>query len=265
MKRVRLALALIAAALLATAAPASARITRSRSSASTTAPSAVAPSFWAPLASIVFGLGIEYQTDSEQTEFAIPFLLEYNVTERLKLILEPEYASIDSKSPDEPSLDGFGDLEAALDYEFLSERRYRPALSLEGRIKWPTASDPDLGEPGTDYTLGLIASKDFVFVELDLNVLYTFTGDREQGDAVEVSLASEWHVNRYVDVIAEVASVTRTGVFRNAGSGGRDDLEATLGLGWRISKNLRFEQGVVFSEGGGWAAVVAWEWNFGGD
>ena len=265
MKRAPLIPWLLVAGLAVAAVPASARITKTRSSASSTAAAGETPSFWAPLAAFVVGAGVEYQTDREQTEYAFPFLLEYNATERLRLILEPEYASIDSKSPDVRSLSGFGDLEAAVDYEFLSERRYRPALSVEGRIKWPTASDPDLGEPGCDYSLGLIASKDLVFVDLDLNVLYTFTGDREQEDTIEVSLAAEWHVNRYVDVIAEVASVTRTGGHQDGASGGRSDTEATLGLGWRVTRNLVFEQGVVFKEGGSWALVVAWEWNFGGD
>jgi len=265
MKDARLFRLLIVAGLLATALPAAARITRTRPSASSTAYSTPAPSIWAPLSAFVLGAGVDYRSDGEQTEYGFPILLEYNLTEKLKLTLEPEYASIVSQSQDVRSVSGFADLETAVTYEFLRERRYRPALSVEGRIKWPTAEDPDLGDPGRDYTLGLIASKDLVFVELDLNVLYTFIGDREQEDTVELSLAAAWPVNRYVDVIAEVASVTRIGDLRGEESGGRSETEATVGLAWNVSKNLKLEQGIVFKEHGVWEAVFAWEWSFGGD
>jgi hypothetical protein len=210
-------------------------------------------------------VGLEYQSDRDQTEYGFPIQLEYNLTEKLKLILEPTYTSIASKSEESRSVNGFGDLEAAVDYEFLSERRYRPALAVEGRIKWATAEDPDLGEPGNDYTFGLIASKDLVYFDLDLNVLYTFVGDREQEDEVEVSLATEWHVNRYVDLITEVSNVMRTKSLRDATNGSRNETEATVGLGWQINKNLRLEQGVVLKERGEWELVVSCEWNFGGD
>ena len=249
--------------ILAAALPAAARITRSRPSPSSTpgAPEGVSR-LLAPLYSLVIGSGVEYETDREQTEYGFPTFIEYNFSERLKLTLEPQFTSIVGKTPDVRSVSGFSDLETLVDYEFLRERRYRPAFSVEGGIRWPTAADPELGEPGRDYTLGLIASKDLVFVEIDLNALYTFIGDREREDEVEVALAAGWRVNRYVEIITEVASVTRLGSFR---SGTRNETEATVGLGWQVSKFLKFEQGVVFKEHGTWQAVFAWEWSFGGD
>lgn len=84
-----------------------------------------------------------------------------------------------------------GDLETSVEYEFLRERRYRPALNAEGAIKWPTATDPDLDTPGRDYSFGLIASKDFVYFDADLNVLYTFVGDAAEPDNLQVALAAE--------------------------------------------------------------------------
>lgn len=249
--------------LLATAPPSSARITRSRPSPSAApgTPEGVSR-LLAPLYSLVIGSGFEYETDDEQTEYGFPILIEYNFSERLKLSLEPQFTSIVGKTADVRSVSGFSDLETLLDYEFLRERRYRPALSVEGGIRWPTAADPELGEPGRDYTLGLIASKDLVFVEVDLNVLYTFVGDRDEKDEVEVALAAGWRVNRYVEIITEVANVTRLGSFR---SGTRNETEATVGIGWQVNDYLKFEQGVVFKEHGVWQAVFAWEWSFGGD
>ena len=260
--RVRFAL-LLTTGILAAVPPASARITRTRPSpsAAPTAPDRIS-SLLAPLYSLVIGSGVEYQTDSEQTEYGFPILIEYSFSERLKLAIEPQFTSIVGKTPDVRSVSGFGDLETSLDYEFLRERRYRPALSVAGEIKWPTAADPDLGELGRDYTLGLIASKDLVFMEADLNLLYTFSGDRGREDEFEVSLATGWRLTHDLELIAEVANVTRLGRSRD-GSG--NEIEATVGLGWQVSKYLKFEQGVVFKEHGLWEAVFAWEWSFGGD
>ena len=77
-----------------------------------------------------------------------------------------------------------------------------------------------------------------------------------------MALAEGWRLNCYVEIITEVANVTRLGSFR---SGTRNETEATVGVGWQVSKFLKFEQGVVFKEHGGWQAVFAWEWSFGGD
>ena len=258
--------ALVTAALVLAALPASARITRSRSTASSTsAAPGGKPSLLTPFYSLVIGGGFEYQRDKDQIEYGFPLLLEYNFSERIKLTIEPKFSKIVGRNPDVRSVSGFADLDTTLDYEFLRERRYRPALSLEGSIRWPTAEDPDLGDRGRDYTIGLIASKDLVFMDVDLNVLYTFAGDRDQDDTVEISLATEWHVTHYVGLIAELANARRMGSVRGPEAGELNEMEATVGLSWQVSKYLKFEQGIVFKEHGIWEAVFAWEWNFGGD
>ena len=257
---------LLAAALILLTLPASARITRSRSTASsTTAAPGGKPSLLTPFYSLVIGGGFEYQRDKDQTEYGFPILIEYNFSERLKLSIEPKFSRIVGRHADVRSVSGFADLETTVDYEFLRERRYRPALSVEGTIRWPTAEDPDLGDPGRDYTLGVVASKDLVIVDIDLNALYTFIGDHNREDTVEVSLAAEWHVTHYVGLIAEVAHVRRMGSLRGPGVGDRSETEATVGLSWQVSKYLKLEQGVVFKEHGVREVVIAWEWNFGGE
>lgn len=255
--------ALLAAGVVALSTTAPARITKSRST-----PSAVVdvpndtPWYLTPFYSILVGGGFEYQTDRDQTEYGFPLLIEYNFSEKLTLTLEPIYTVIDGKSPDIPSLRGFGDLDTTLDYELLRERRYRPAIGLEAAIRWPTAENPDLGSPGHDYTLGLIASKDLVFMDIDFNVLYTTIGGRGLADTVEISLATSWRINRELALIAEVADVHHLGTL--AGEQ-RDETEATLGLAWQVSHFLKLEQGIVFKEAGNWEAIFAWEWSFGGD
>ena len=168
-------------------------------------------------------------------------------------------------------------METSVEYEFLRERRYRPALSAQSIIRWPTASDPDLGVPGYDYSFGLIASKDFIYFDLDLNILYTWVGDREESDNVQIALASEWHINRRFDMIAEVVTTiggssgrVRRGrwavsAFREQRSSTNNVTEGTLGLAWHATRSLKFAQGVTYSSDHSWQFIVAWEWSFGGD
>ena len=240
----------LVAGLMALAGPASARVLKTRSTASET---------WAPLSAFVIGSGFEYHRDSEQAEYDFPILIEYNVSERLKLIVEPDFSRIVGRTPDVRSVSGLGDLETSVEYEFLRERRYRPALSMQALVKWPTASDPDLGTAGRDYSIGLIASKDLVLVDVDANVRYTFTGDREERDTVELSVSAEWHLNHRLDVLAEALTTIPIG------RGGRTESEGTLGLGWRVNSNLKIEQGAIYRSDHTWQFVFAWEWSFGGD
>gem|GEM_PF-1245230 len=251
--------------LAATALPASARML-------TTNPSASAS--WSPLSPLIIGGGIEYETDSDQTQYDFPLLLEYSLTEELKFTVEPTYVSIHSKSEDVRSVTGFGDLETSVEYEFLQELRYRPALSAKGIIKWPTAADPDLGTPGKDYSLGLIMSKDLVYLDLDFNMLYTFVGDPEQQNIFEISMAVNRPIFNKIDIEAEVVhsfggssrgqpgSLTGLGT---ADTGGGDETEGTLGIAWHVTKHLKLEGGGTYKSDGSWQAITAWEYSFSGE
>lgn len=249
------------------AQPVGARILKTRKTPSST---------WSPWSSLVIGSGLEFQTNSQETDYDYPFLLEYNFTEQLKLSLEPNFVSIAAKAKDARTVSGVGDLETTVEYEFLRERRYRPALGVEGVIKWPTASDPDLGTPGHDYSLGLIASKDFVYFDVDLNVLYTSVGGPAQQDNLQIALAAEWPLNHRFDLIAEVVTTIGSGGVRGQGSivglgraqegrGVGNESEGTLGFAWHANKYLKFEQGVIYKSDHSWQFVVAWEWSFGGE
>jgi hypothetical protein len=240
--------------------PAGARILKTKRSASSNS---------SPWSDLVIGSGMEFQSDSKETEYDFPFLLEYNLTERFKLSLEPNFVYIAANSKDSRTVGGLGDLETSFEYEFLRERRYRPALSAQGLIKWPTASDPDLGTRGHDYSLGLIASKDFVYFDADLNLLYTFIGDAREQNNLEIALAVEWHLNHRFDIVGEI--VTRLGGSGGPGQPGTlsglgsategnragNEVEGTVGLAWHASKYLKVEQGVTYQSDHTWQFVVS--------
>lgn len=259
---------LIAATVLASTPPAFAKILTTRPTAS---------SGWVTnsLAQERFtiGSGFEIQSDSDEVQYDFPFLIEYNFTETLNLTIEPDIVYIESKNPRNRSVTGFNDLETTLEWEFLSERRYRPAFSVQGAIKWPTATDPDIGTPKIDYSLGLVASKDLVLADLDLNLIYTFIGDCHMQNLIELSIAAEWPVNHYLSVLTEVVTTFGSGGVRGAtgtltglGNGNaNNESEGLIGLAEQLNKFLKFEQGIIRKSDQSWQFVFAWEYAFGGD
>ena len=243
-------LILIVAGLLAFARPVSARLLSTKPSPSET---------WSPLLSLTVGGGFEFETDRELSEYDFPLLVEYNFTERLRASLEPNFVYIQSKSTNVASGGGLGDLETSMQWEFLRERRYRPALTLEGIIKWPTATSSEFGDPGRDYSLGVIASKDFVYVDVDLGLRYTSIGDPETDDNFELTVAGEWPLNHRLSVLMESATTFETG------RSGRTETEGTAGLAWRVNSHLTLEGGGTLHSDGTWQVIFAWEWNFAGE
>jgi len=229
---------------------------------------------WNPLVALTIGSSIEHERSSDQSQVEFPFFVEYNFTPELKATIEPSAVYLDPRERGESDAIGLGDLETELDYEFIRERRYRPALTAVGIVRWPTATASSIGDPGRDYSIGLVASKDLVFVDLDLRLLYTFVGDSQSDDLLELSLAGEWHMNYLFDLEAEVVHSfggATSGAGRRVGSGGlireaqAEATEGTVGLAWHVSKRLKVEHGAVFSSDGTWRVVLAWEFSFGGD
>src|SRR5262249_27606181 len=192
----------IAVAILACAfaVPADAKILKTRR-----------PGMYQPL-ELTFGSGFEVETDSEESEYGFPFLVEYGFTKITKVSVEPSFVLVRKKVGH--SISGPGDLETTITAEFPTERRYRPGLALEGTVKWPTAPRGDLGTGKTDYTIGGIVSKEFVGFDLDLNASYTFIGSPpgvHLENTFEASLAGEFHVRPMLDVEAEAVTARGAG------------------------------------------------------
>ena len=236
--------------VLAVALPASARILTTRPSPSET---------WNPLLPFTIAGGFEFETDRQESRYDFPLLVDYNVSEWLKLTVEQNFAYIHAKKSDVPSVGGVGDVETSVAWEFIRERRYRPALTLEGIVRWPTATKPDLGDPGRDYSLGLIASKDFVYLDVDLGLRYTSIGDHGAHDNLELTVGGEWPLNHRLSVLME----SSTGI--ETGRCGRIETEGTVGLAWRVNSHLKLEGGGTARSDGTWQVIFAWEWNFAGE
>ena len=240
---------------------ASAKILRTKPSAS---------SSWSTFP-LTFGSGFEFETDSQETIYDFPLLLEYNFLEELKFSIEPNFAHIDPKTAGARSVTGMGDLETTLEFEFLSETDFRPAISAEGVVKWPTASDSAFGTGNWDYSIGLIASKDLLFVDLNFEVFYTFVGSTGQRDTLEFLLSVKKQLNHIFELEGEV--VTSIGMGSGSGQSGtlsrhgavvasENEFEGLLGLAEHVNKRLKLEEGVIIRNDLSWQFVIAWEWSF---
>lgn len=223
------------------------------------------------------GSAFEYQSDSEQTEYGFPVLLEWSLNPILSMTAEPVFIAI--TSTDGESVTGFDDLETTLSLELITERRTRPSFALEGGIKWPTATDEEIGTGLTDYSLGLILGKELVPAELGFNAVYSHVGVPDTGqvqNTVQFSVATEWHLTPSLDLTCELLTTQGIGSLRgvaepadplgvglNVPGAGAGEFEATLGLAHYFGRRLKLEEGLTFQTDGTWQAVIAWEWDFG--
>ena len=210
---------------------------------------------------LVLGGGLEFETDSNQTQYDVPFLLQYSFTETFQATIETALTHIDSNSEDVRTVTGADDIETSLEYEFLRERRYRPSLTVFGGMRWPTSTDADIGAPGRDYSIGLIAAKEFDFFEVDLNAIYTVSGDPEQQDILELPFAVQYPVNHYFDLVAEILPTLDMG----GGGDSSTPTEFTLGGVLRSSPFLTLEAGAVIRDDGTWQLLFGFEYSFAGD
>jgi hypothetical protein len=249
--RALLFVSLTAACALAGARPSFAQSTiyRTRKSASST---------WSPVLPLTIGSGLEFETNKEKTEWGFPVLIQYNFTETLQMTLEPNFGHIKGKTEDVQTVGGMGDFETSLDWEFLRERRWTPALGLEGTITWPTQSHPDLGE--RSQSVGLVISKDLALLDLDSNVIYTFSGERDEPSRLEISIAAEYPLTRWLELDAEFVQTIETGSARS-----QNPREFTFGFGWHVNSFLTIEYGTQLNSDGTWQELLGWQYSFGGD
>ncbi|HEV7365930.1 MAG TPA: hypothetical protein VGN76_08815 [Gemmatimonadales bacterium] len=116
----------------------------------------------------------EYQTSSEGHEVALPFAIEYGISDRLEFLVEPvAYTAIRPNVG--PQATGAGDLETTLTYLFHRETG-APALALAGEVKFPTTNDTLISTGKTDYTAYLIGSKRFGRLDTHADIGYTVVG-----------------------------------------------------------------------------------------
>jgi hypothetical protein len=124
------------------------------------------------------GQAFEFQTSPEGRELALPFAVEYGLSSRFELLVEPvPYTAIRPKIGRHAF--GVGDIEATLTTLLRHETRSGPAFAIAAEVKLPTARDSLIGSREPDYTAYLIASKRLGQIDTHLNVAYTLVGAQD--------------------------------------------------------------------------------------
>lgn len=171
----------------------------------------------------LIALTYEAQTSPDGTETALPFAVEYGVSDRLALMVEPVfYTRIQAKSGSTRTATGAGDLEATLQYLFRPEGRTAPALALAAEVKFPTAKDPLIGTRRADFTPYLIASKRYGQYDVHGNIGYSFVGQPPAvsvHNTVNLALGVENHVTPRFDLLAEALATTAAAASEGSGEG----------------------------------------------
>jgi len=148
---------------------------------------------------------MEYQTSSEGAETDVPLAVEYGLTDRLELLVEPVfYTAIRPKMGTQAT--GVGDLEVTLSYLFLHEAGSHPAMAFAGEAKIPTARNSLIGTREPDYTPFLIISRHFGKLVAHANLGYTFVGQPpgpRLKNTINFAAALEYHVNGRWDIVGE--------------------------------------------------------------
>ena len=206
--------------------------------------------------SIEIGGNFEYQFSSEGRELALPFAIEYGITDRWEFLVEPvPYTGIRPKTG--PSATGQGDLEVTLTHRFLDERPGRPALSLAGEVKFPTAESRLIGTDVTDYTVYVIGSKRLGRVDLHANLGYAFLGQPtgvQIHDVINLALAGILDLTPRTQAFAEVLGNTTASAEGNESGAGAEvaggELSGTVGVRRLLGGNAAASLGVTYDNSG---------------
>ncbi len=203
----------------------------------------------------------EYQVAADGRETAIPFALEYGLSNRLELLVEPvAYTAIRPKTG--PRATGIGDMEVIVTYLARRETRW-PAIAFAGELKFPTAHNNLIGTGRTDIAGYLIASKLFGRLDTHANLGYTIVG-RPAGAQLKnifnFALGGELHVNRSTSLFGEVLANTASSSAGEPTAGAppgttipeapTGEIVGSLGLARYVAPWLRISAGVSVDNNG---------------
>jgi hypothetical protein len=209
-----------------------------------------------------FGSNFEYQFSSEGHEAALPFAVEYGITNRLELLVEPvAYTAIRPNTG--PRATGVGDLEATVTYLLRQETSRTPAFAFAGEVKFPTAKNRLIGTGRTDFAGYLIASRKFGRVDTHANLGYTIVG-RPAGvrlkNIFNAAVGWEWKLGPVNELFGEVLANTAAAAGTEptgstipgatppeAPSG---EIVGSIGVAREVSRYLRLSFGVSVDNSG---------------
>ncbi len=204
----------------------------------------------------------EFQTSADGKETALPFAIEYGISNRLEFLIEPvAYTSIRPKSG--ASATGVGDLETTLTWLMRRETERMPAIALAGEVKFPTARSSIIGTGKTNFAGYLIASKLLGRFDAHVNFGYTIVGKPAGAPLKNIfnfALGSEFRLSPVNALFGEVLGNTASTSAGESGAGiapgtttpeaPSGEIVATVGYARYLFTSLRLSVGVSVDNNG---------------
>ena len=225
------------------------------------------------------GTGLEFQTSKEGTETALPLAIEYGLSKKFTLLVEPVgFTSIHPTNGTQAK--GVGDLEITLFYQIVSEKDVLPSISVSGEVKIPTANNMLIGTGETDYTPFLILSKTTGKFFTSINLSYTFLGKPEgvvANNLFNYALGTIYSVSQKSILFAEIYGNTSAfgGAETSEGTVATDpnintqevsggETVGAFSFGFYLKKELLLSLGVNYDNNNAVLFRPGVEWKFGG-
>ncbi len=215
------------------------------------------------------GNAFEVQTSSEGSEIAIPFAVEYGLTDRIELLVEPvPYAAI--KPHVGRHATGVGDVEATVTGLVQHERHSIPALALAAEVKFATARDSLIGSGEPDYTAYIIASKRLGRFDTHVNFAYTHVGRPDTvhlSDILSFGVAGAYRASArwlvFGEVLGNTGAVPGTETPGNsAPEVSSSELVGTLGAGNEVVSGLLLYCSVSYDNNNAVLLRPGFTWRF---
>ena len=217
------------------------------------------------------GAAFEFQKARDGRELAFPAFVEVGLCNRLELLFEPTfYTAILPNEGNDAT--GIGDTEVTLTWLARGETRRIPAFALAGEIKFPTATQPQIGTGQADFSGYLIASKQIGKCDVHLNVGYTIAG-QSSGATISnywnFAAAVEYHLSPKFDLLAEIlantSSITGTGtggesVTNPEATGG--EVVGTLGVRYHVNEHAAVFLDLLYDSQNAVGVRTGFSWKF---
>jgi Putative MetA-pathway of phenol degradation len=201
--------------------------------------------------------GFERQSSTGGTELATPLAIEYGLSDRFELLVEPvPYNAIHDTGASRVT--GAGDAEVTLTTLLLRETAGRPAVALGSEVKLPTARNSRIGSGKPDVSFYAIGSKVTGSWDTHANLGYTFVGHPNQvlvNNTFSFAVAEEYALNSRVDLVGEVFgntaalregsdSPTAAGESQTTPEIGGAELVGALGMRFKPGRSVTYSLGL---------------------
>jgi hypothetical protein len=206
-----------------------------------------------PAGGLTFGDNFEYQHSGDGSETALPMAIEYGISNRLELLVEPVlFTSIRPKAGSHAN--GVGDVEVTLTYLMRRETPRTPGFAFAGEVKLPTARNVLIGTGKTDFAGYLIASKQFGRLVTHANIGYTIVGqpvgaqlDNIMNGAVAAELAVADRTVLFSEILGNSAAAQNAlGESSTTPEAASGEIVGTVGVVQRIGSMLELSFGVSY-------------------